>query len=230
MSTPKPFLLEITGQADFHLGNPDASMGVDIAVGYRKRVLVNDTTEDVLFASLAAVKKDGITVKDIVKSATTKDQEIPDVLDSVAFNKFSVTYGAGGVNATQLTIAFDCKITINKNEFDASISIEYDKTNAEEPSFIFKGVLKVGAHRFELQFVKQNKAWYVFAGYLNKGKVTIDLKEIAGDLFGKETVKSLPEVSFTLDKFKAFFLYNKGEKNAKLLFGMGANLSLDLSD
>jgi len=230
MSTSKPFLLEITGQADFHLGNPAAPLGVDIAIGYRKRILEDNATESVLFASLAAVKKGGIGVRDIINSTAHGDQEIPDILDSVTFKKFSVTYGKGDTNASKLTIAFDCKITINENEFDAAISIEYDKTNASAPSLTFKGIIKIGTHHFEIQFVKQDKAWYVFAGYLNTGKVTIDLKEIAADLFGKETVKNLPEVSFTLDTFKAFFLYKKEEKDSKLLFGMGANLSLDLSD
>lgn len=230
MSTPKPFLLEITGQADFHLGNAAAPIGVDIAVGYRKRIVKDSQTESVLFASLASVKEEGIGVRDVIRSTPHGDQEIPDILDSVTFKKFSVTYGSGGINATNLTIAFDSKITLNTNVFDASISIEYDKTVIGSSSFTFKGVLKVGAHRFELQFIKVNNAWYVFAGYLTKGKVTIDLKEIAGLLFGKNNVKDLPEVSFTLEKFKAFFLYKKEKETSKLLFGMGADLSLDLSD
>lgn len=229
MSIPKPLLLEITGQADFHLGNAAAPIGVDMAIGYRKRILTDKTTESFLFASLIATKKEGIGVSDVIASATTSDEEIPDVLESVKFTKFSVTYGQGGTNASKFTIAFDCEITINEKIFDASISIEYDKTKEGSSSFTFKGILKVGTHRFELQFVKRDKAWYVFASYLTKGEVTIDLKKIAGDLFGKETVKSLPEVSFTLDKFKAFFLYKKEEKGSKLLFGMGADLSLDLS-
>jgi hypothetical protein len=230
MSTSKPFLLEVTGQADFHLGNPAAPIGVDIAVGYRKRLLANDATESFLFASVTALKKGGISVKDIIESATTSTQDIPTVFNNVKFNKFSVSYGKGGTNASKLTIALDCKITINENEFDASISIGYEKDESGKVTFDFKGVLKVGAHRFKIQFVKKTDTWYLFAGYLNTGKVTIDLKEIAGNLFKEETVKSLPEISFTLDRFKAFFLYKKGKEKSNLLFGMGANLSLDLSD
>ncbi len=230
MSTPKPFLLEITGRADFHLGNHKAPIGVDIAVGYRKRILTDKTTESFLFASLTAVKEKGITIEDVIRSATKTLPDIPDVLKGVGFKKFSVTYGQGGTNASKFTIAFDCKITINEKIFDASISIEYDKTNDASSSFTFKGDLKVGAHRFALQFTKATSAWYVFAAYDNTDKVTIDLKEIAKQLFGENTAKVLPDISFTLDQFKAFFLYKKEKGTSNLLFGMGADLSLDLSD
>jgi hypothetical protein len=224
----KPLYIGITGQTEFHLGNPDAPISVDISVGYRKTPTGDNKTESRLFASLASVKETGITVKDIISSATKNDEDIPDILDHVAFKKFSVSYGSGGLKASDLSINFDCIVTLNENTFDASILIEYKKDAHGNVAFTFKGILKVDTYRFELQFTKQENAWYVFAN-INAENIDIDLQKIAAKLFDEKTAKELPELQFTLSNFKAFLLFTKKANNARLLFGMGADLKLNLN-
>lgn len=226
---PKSLLLEIEGQTDFHMGNPNAPLAVDIAFGYRKITKKSETTST-LYASLASVKEEGISIKDIINSCTTDTVDnIPEILEKVAFKSFSVTYGTGGVNATSLTITFNCKLTINNRIFDAAIIVDYTKAkNGKKATFLFKGILKVNTHRFELQFSKNEIGWYVYAGYINKGKVTIKLRELATYFFGAEVTKQIPELAFTLKDFKAFLLLKKEQNKTSLLFGMGADLALDL--
>lgn len=230
LEKPKPFYIGITGQTEFHLGNPDDPISVDISVGYRKISVAKEEPKNILFASLASVKPKGITVKDIIASATVKTEDIPDVLEAVVFQEFSVSYGTGGLETSELTIHFDCVVIINERLFNASIEIAYVKGKDGKISFTFKGILKVGVYIFELQFTKENNTWYIFAG-INAESIPIDLKGIATQLFGEDIAKGLPEVQFTLKNFKAFLVYNsktEKQKKARLLFGMGADLQLDL--
>ncbi|OXG04185.1 hypothetical protein BC749_102871 [Flavobacterium araucananum] len=227
MSDQKPFLVEITGETQFDLGNPQAAIAVDIAIGYRSRITKEDIKERYLYASLQAANDDGITIKDLIKSCTTKETAIPEFLDSVAFSRFSVTYGTGGIKASEFIIEFDCKITINKKELEAKIAINYKKTN-EDVSFSFGGILRTGEHSFGLEFSKINSVPYLYARYLNSGETTIDLRKIAEKFFEKETVAQMPDLSFTLKEFKAFLLYKKEANKSVLFFGMGAGFDIDL--
>jgi hypothetical protein len=231
MSDQKPFLIEVTGQTEFHLGNPSGAIAVDIAIGYRTKITKEDKKESYLYASLEAEKENGISIKDIIKSCTTEDKEklIPEILNSVAFNRFAVSYGTGGVNASEFTIEFDCKININEREFDARIAINYKKTD-DKTVFSFGGTLKTGEHSFGLQFKKIENAWYLHANYLYAGETTIYLRKIAEKFFEKETVAKMQDLSFTLKEFKAFLLYKKEGDTSGLLFGMGAGLNLNLKD
>lgn len=227
MSDTKPFLLEITGETEFHMGNSAAPILVDIALGYQKK----EEGERYLYAILKSGKREGITVEDVIKSCTARNvNNIPDILKNVAFQKFSVVYGSGGLNATELTIQFDCRITINDKPFDASIIVEYEKNNENEVTFSFKGKLKVDTHQFNLQFTKKEDAWYLFAAYDNREEVTIYLREIAAKFFGEDQANKMPQLSFTLSDFKAFILYKKEEEDTSMLFGMGAGLELNLND
>jgi len=231
MSDKKQFLIEITGQAEFHLGNPLAPISVDIAIGYRTRITKEDKKESYLYASLQAENENGITVKDIIGSCTAKyeKEDIPEILNSVAFNRFSVTYGTGGIKASEFTIEFGCKININEKPTDARIAINYKAENGKS-TFSFGGTLLTGEHRFGLQFSKIENAWYLYAKYINSGAITIDLRSIAARFFEKETIAKMPDLSFTLKEFKAFLLYRKEADKSGLLFGMGAGLDLNLKD
>jgi hypothetical protein len=231
MSDKKPFLVEVTGQTEFHLGNPSAPISVDIAIGYRTRITKEDKKESYLYASLEAKNENGITIKDLIKSCTTtiNNVDIPEVLNSVAFKRFSVAYGTGGVNASEFSIEFDCKININERQIDAEIAIHSKKENGET-IFSFGGKIKVGNHYFGLQFKKIETTYYLYASYLNSGKTKIDLRIIAAHFFEKETVSKMPDLSFELTDFKAFLLYKKAGDKSGLLFGMGAGINLDLKD
>lgn len=231
MSDKKPFLVEITGQTEFHLGNPLAPISVDIAIGYRTRITKQDQKESYLYASLETENENGVTIKDLIKSCTASfnDQDIPEVLNSVAFKRFSVTYGTGGVNASEFSIEFDCKININERQIDAKIAINYKKENGKS-SFSFGGKIKVDNHYFGLEFTKIETTYYLYAYYLNSGKTKIDLRTIAAHFFEKETVSKMPDLSFELTDFKAFLLYKKAGNKSGLLFGMGAGINLDLKD
>lgn len=231
MSDQKPFLIEVTGQTEFHLGNPSGAIAVDIAIGYRTKITKENIKESYLYAVLEAEKENGISIKDIINSCTAayEEEKIPEILNSVAFNRFAVSYGTGGVNASEFTIEFDCKININAREFDAKIAIDYKNTKGET-SFSFGGTLKTGEHSFGLQFRKIENAWYLYANYLKSGETKIELRKIAEKFFEKETVAKMPDLSFTLHEFKAFLLYKKESDKSGLCFGMGAGLDLNLKD
>lgn len=231
MSDKEPFLVEVKGQTEFHLGNPLAAIAVEIAIGYRTKITKEDKKESYVYASLESENENGITIKDIIKSCTTayKEEEIPEILNSAAFNRFAVSYGKGGVNASELIIEFDCTITINERAFDARIAINYNKTDGKT-FFSFGGTLKTGDHSFGLEFAKIENAWYLYANYLKSGETTIYLRTVAAKFFEKETVAKMPDLSFTLKEFKAFLVYRKEGDKSGLLFGMGAGLNLNLKD
>ena len=113
MAANNSFLVEITGQTAFHLGNPSAPIAVDIAVGYRSRITENSQKESFLYATLTSENKNGISVQDIINCCTTKQEVIPEILNAVSFKQFSVTYGSCGMDATEFKIEFNCKININ---------------------------------------------------------------------------------------------------------------------
>ncbi|UUC45156.1 DUF6603 domain-containing protein [Flavobacterium cerinum] len=229
MATNNSFLVEITGQTEFHLGNPSAPIAVDIAVGYRSRITEDATKESFLYATLTSENKNGISVQDIINCCTTKQEVIPEILNAVTFKQFSVTYGSGGIEASEFKIEFNCKIKINESYFDAVITIDYQK-NSSKTAFAFGGILSVDEHRFVLNFVQENEAGYVYAAYQNSGKTTIDLRNLAAKFFGDSVTNKMPALSFTLEKFKAFLLYKKEKNTSGLFFGMGADLNLDLEE
>ena len=229
MAANNSFLVEITGQTAFHLGNPSAPIAVDIAVGYRSRITENSQKESFLYATLTSENKNGISVQDIINCCTTKQEVIPEILNAVSFKQFSVTYGSGGMNASEFTIEFNCKLHINDRYFDAVITIDYQK-NGSQTTFAFGGVLSVEEHRFTLKFDQQKEASYLYAAYQNFGTTTIDLRALATKFFGESATNKMPALSFTLDTFKAFFLYKKEKDTSGLCFGMGAGLNLDIND
>jgi len=231
MSDQKPFLIEVTGQTEFHLGNPSGAIAVDIAIGYRTKITKENIKESYLYASLQADNENGITIKDLIKSCTASYnvEEIPEILNHVGFNRFTVSYGTGGIKASEFTIEFECKININERKFDARIIINYKKENGKI-YFSFGGTLKTGEHSFGLQFTKIENAWYLYANYLKSEETEINLREIADKFFEKETVAKMPDLSFTLKEFKAFLLYKKEADKSGLFFGMGAGLNLNLKD
>ncbi|CAD0007111.1 DUF6603 domain-containing protein [Flavobacterium salmonis] len=229
MSDLKPFLLEITGQTEFHLGNPSAPISVDIAIGYRNRITEKTEKESLLYASLESDKKNGITIQDIIKCCTEKEVLIPEILNAVAFKRFSVTYGTEGIKSSEFKIEFDCKININEKYFNAAIQIDSQENDGIK-SFSFGGVLKIDKHYFSLEFSKDKDTWYVYANYQNRGEVTIDLRAIAAKFFGDEILYKIPDLSFTLKEFKTFLLYKKEKDTSGLFFGMGAGINLDLND
>lgn len=229
MATNNSFLVEITGQTEFHLGNQFAPIAVDIAVGYRSRITEDEKKESFLYATLTSENKNGISVQDIINCCTTKQEVIPDILNAVTFKQFSVTYGSGGTDASEFKIEFNCKININGKYFDAVITIDYQK-NGSNAAFAFGGILSVDEHRFVLNFVQKNEVSYVYAAYQNSGKTTIDLRNLAAKFFGDSVTNKMPALSFTLEKFKAFLLYKKEKNTSGLFFGMGADLNLDLKE
>ncbi len=229
MAANNAFLVEITGKTAFHLGNPSAPLAVDIAVGYRSRITDNTQKERFLYATLTSENKNGISVQDIINCCTTQPATIPEILTVVTFQQFSVTYGSGGMDATEFKMEFNCKLNINERYFDAVITIDYQK-NGSQTTFAFGGVLAVEEHRFTLNFVQEKEASYLYAAYQNFGKTTIDLRALATKFFGESATSKMPALSFTLETFKAFLLYKKEKGTSGLCFGMGAGLHLDLND
>ncbi|WP_374172949.1 DUF6603 domain-containing protein [Flavobacterium tructae] len=229
MSDSNSLLLELTGQTEFHLGNPSAPVAVDITIGYRSRITEHKEKESFLYASLESEKEKGITVQNIINCCTEKEIIIPEILNAVAFKRFSVTYGTGGIDATEFKIEFDCKININGKYFDAGILIHSQEKEGIR-SFSFGGILRVDEHFFSLEFVQDKEGGCVYGSYRNEGEVTINLRAIATKFFGEESTYKMPDVSFTLKKFKAFLLYKKTKDTSGLLFGMGAGIDLDLKD
>ncbi|MCC9020466.1 DUF6603 domain-containing protein [Flavobacterium lipolyticum] len=229
MSDSNSLLLELTGQTEFHLGNSFDPVAVAITIGYRKRINEKAEKESFLYASLESEKKEGLTVQDLVNCCTEKEIEIPEILNAVAFKRFCVTYGTGGIDETEFKIEFDCKININEKDFDAGIVIHSQVIEGVK-TFLFGGILKVDEHFFSLEFAQDKGIWYVYANYQNKGEVTIDLRGIATKFFGEEATYKMPEVSFTLKEFKAFLLYKKTKNTSGLFFGMGSGINLDLKD
>jgi hypothetical protein len=231
MSDRKPFLIEIRGQTEFHLGNPSAAIPVEIAVGYRTRITREGKKDSYLHASLKSGNENGISIKDIIRSCTAahEDEEIPEILNDAAFDRFAVSYGKGGANASEVLIEFDCKININGRAFESRIAIDYRKTDGKT-SFSFGGTLKTGEHSFGLEFARIEKAWYLYADYLKSGETTIRLRTVAAKFFEKQTVAKMPDLSLKLREFKAFLVYRKEGNKSGLLFGMGASLDLNLKD
>ncbi len=227
---PRALFAEITGETEFHLGNSAAPLSVGIAIGYRRKQEEGKATENFLYATLYSVNPKGITIENLVKSCAKKDIAIPDVLKAVAFKKFSVTYGSGGLQSKNLRIEFATEITINDRPFDSVIIIDYRKDDKGEVSLSFRGILTVGKHRFTLQFTKEKASWYLYAAYMIEGKTTIDLREIATKIFGEEESDKMPKLSFTLEDFKAFLLYKKAQGKSNVLFGIGAGVNIDLKD
>ncbi|WP_166922466.1 DUF6603 domain-containing protein [Flavobacterium poyangense] len=229
MPNLKSFLVEITGQTEFHLGNPSAPLAVAIAIGYRSRIIEEGSKESFLYATLESEKKSGISVQDIINCCTTEDITIPEILNVVTLKRFSVSYGQGDLNSSEFKIEFDCKISINDKLFDAEIAILSQK-KGNRKIISFEGILKVDNHRFDLQFTKNEETNYVYARYQHSGEVTIDLRALAIKFFGTEALYKMPELSFKLKEFKAFLLYKKEKKQSGLFFGMGAGIHLDLND
>lgn len=229
MAANNAFVVEITGQTEFHLGNPSASIAVDIAVGYRSRTTNDTKKENLLYATLTSENKNGISVQDVINCCTTKQEIVPEILNAVTFKEFSVCYGSGGVDASEFKIAFNCKININGKYFDAAITIDYQKKDLQT-IFTFGGILSVDEHRFTLEFVQQTSTSYVYAAYQNSGKTTIDLRALATKFFGESVAYKMPTLSFTLEKFKAFLLYKKEKETSGMFFGIGAEINLDLND
>ena len=229
MAASNSFLVEITGQTEFHLGNPTAPIAVAIALGYRSRITENTKEESFLYATLTSGNKNGISVQDIMNCCTAKQEVIPEILNAVTFKQFSVTYGSGGMDATEFKIEFNCKININGKYFDAVITIDYQK-NGSQSRFAFGGVLLVDEHRFTLNFVQETATAYLYAAYQHSGKTTIDLRALATKFFGESATGKMPALSFTLETFKAFLLYKKEKDTSGLFFGMGAGLNLDVKE
>jgi hypothetical protein len=225
---PKPLFIEITGRTRFSHANPDPKAGIaaEIAIGYTQ---ISGKTN--LYASVKAINDEVISLKRLIRACTPEEVPIPDVLNAFGFRKFLVNYGSGGKTSdnNKSSIEFESHIEINKKVFEVAILVSYEKKGGKT-SFSFGGLLKVDDHRFDLQFTKKDNDWYMLAGYRKEDGVTIDLKAIAGKLFGKTEVEHLPQLSFKLEEFKAFLLYKSSKDNPAMLFGMGAGIDLNLND
>ena len=245
MDEPKPMLIEITGQTQFHLGNPAGAIAADISMGYRKTYVKPPATENPstgnepvaaplpvtsLYASVEASNNASITLERLITACTVTPVDIPDFLNAVGFKKFSILYGNGPAGASDLIIEFDSSITINDKVFEAALTVHYTKDDKGQARFAFGGTLQVDPHEFDLQFVKTTDAWFMFAGYRNQAGTTIDLRAIAAKLFPKGEAENMPPLSISIDNFKAFLLYKKSQAGSGLLFGMGAGLNLELKD
>lgn len=215
-------MLDITGTA--RIGKTSA-VEFDIAMGYKVK-----EGEKSVYAALTALNPDGISLPALLKAFDANDKsEVPDFLNQLpTIKSLSVNYGTG-VRSSEFSISFESQLTINGKKIDATIKAAYKKTSSPTGAFTFGGILKIGDHRFQLDYRKAGNTWYMYAGYIHKGTTTLNLRDIADPLFNDRN--TIPDVALKLDDLKAFLLYKKQtDGNTALLVGMGAGLNLALKD
>lgn len=215
-------MLDISGTACI---GKNSAVEFDIAIGLRAT-----GTQKAVYATLTAKNPAGIGLPALLKAFDTSDNtEIPAFLNDLpTIQSLSLTYGTGN-QSSEFSLAFQSQLTINGKRIDATIKAAYKKKQGADASYTFGGILRVGAHRFTLTYQKIGTAWYLYAAYLHKGTVSIGLREIVGHFVNDKN--AIPNVSLTLDDFKAFLLYKKqSDGDTAFLFGMGAGLNLELKD
>ncbi len=223
MAANRPFLIDISGTCS--IGKASA-VDFDIVTGMRSSKAGN-----FIYASLKTQKSGGIGLTDLLMLFDESKEGSPDIPDFLkdlpAIKEFTISYGTGE-RSSEFTLRFKTLFSINGKRIKASIHASYRKKE-NTSSFTFGGILEVDKHRFKLSFSKVSEDWYLYAGYLYQEKVVINFRRIATILFDDESV--IPDISCTLENFKAFLLYKKPAKgDTALLWGMGAGLELDLKE
>ncbi|MCW3122813.1 MAG: hypothetical protein JWQ38_2305 [Flavipsychrobacter sp.] len=225
----KPLRVEVSGTTEFRIGSSRKPITVDIAIGYRKEV-INSVVTKSAYASLKASNDKHITLEQLIEACDGDASGVPDFLrNGIGFKSFSIFYGSS-INSNKFEMVLNTVIRVNSKDLEATITIAYER-KGNNKTFIFGGILKLeGGHTFDLTFAKDGDTSYMYAGYHKEGKTHIDLKNISTSVFGKETADKMPDVSFDLEEFKAFILYRKQAGTSSVLFGMGADLDLDLGE
>jgi hypothetical protein len=222
MAESSQFLLDISGST--RIGNTSA-VEFDITMGLR--IIGTDKS---VFATLSTQDPKGISLPALLKAFAPDDNtEIPGFLEQLpAIRSLSVHYGTGE-RSSEFSLTFETRLTINGKAIDTSLQIAYKKKEGSDSAFSFGGVLRIGNHRFSLRYHKADDNWYMYAAYIHTGITTLNLRDIAGSIFGD--ANAVPDASLTLDDFKAFLLYRKASDGATaLVAGMGAGLHLNLDD
>ncbi|MBW8683014.1 DUF6603 domain-containing protein [Chitinophaga rhizophila] len=222
MTQPHPFLLDISGST--RIGDTDA-VEFDISVGLRM-----NGTDKLVYATLKTEEPKGIGLPALLNALAPDDKtELPGFLDQLpGIRAISLQYGTGE-HASKFSMLFDSVLTINGRVVNATIKAAYEKTPGSDSAFTFGGVIHTGSHKFSVSYEKVGDDWYMYAGYIHDGTTTLKLRDIAGSLFNDPN--TIPDVSLSLDDFKAFFLYRKAQDGTTaLLAGMGAGLNIALDD
>lgn len=222
MADSSHFLLDISGST--RIGNTNA-VEFDIAMGLR----FNGTDKSV-YAILKTEGPRGVTLPALLRAFDPDDQtEIPGFLEQLpAIKAISLHYGTGA-RSSEFSLSIETRLNINGKEIDTTLQIAYKKVGDVDTSFTFSGVLRIDNHKFGLSYTKVDDTWYMYAAYLHAGTTTINLKDIAGKVFGNPD--AIPDAALTLDDFKAFLLYRKtGDGTTAVMVGLGAGLHLDLED
>lgn len=166
--------------------------------------------------------------------------ETPPVLGKLPkIKSFYLKYDSGA-NSKNFVIAVDISVKINDTALDLTLSYRYNAAKGYKGSE-FGGVLKVGNHRFTVQFSSKtitpegstdqqgaggaSKAnSYLLARY--DYEEALNLKTLFDPLF-KGDHNFIPDI--TIKDFKAFLLFSKKGDQSRFLLGIGAGLGNTLS-
>jgi hypothetical protein len=237
----------ITGYTSFHLGNDKGAKPVTMRAGMvnRKAIRKQDdetqttnkqpqviANEDYTYIQLKSRSYEGITIADIARMITPDTVDMPEWLDNVAIDDFVVfrkEVTSGDDKTNTLAIMLDCHININDNLLSTKLTIFSETSKDNKTTFGFEGIVTLDGHRFRFKFKKGGNNWAIIATYDSGQKAKeINFKNLVGQLFGDEAKNNAPDVKINIKNFKAFFYYDKQGSDSKVLFGMGAEINIDL--